>query len=207
MKITPELLEKYQLGKCTTEEKTIVEAWLEDTSYIPRDVLKTTISSMSTSVWTKITKTINTDNSGSGHNATIIPLHKRLTKYAAAACILLVTFFGGRFSADTASATTTVEKAKRDHLYIYGGDGTNGKLPGNNFKINFDGTVKLYNESLYKKNIQVGDTSFVLGPQQIYYLKGSVEKPTLWSDNHLPVDHYKEIELVGGFLISRLDNR
>ena len=30
-KITPELLERYELGKCTPEEQRFVEEWLDDT--------------------------------------------------------------------------------------------------------------------------------------------------------------------------------
>ena len=83
MQITPELLERYQLGLCTPEEKKFVEQWLDDTDYAPEDIPDKTSSAMSDAVWGALSEKITPDTA-----AKVIPLHKRLMRYSAAAIIL-----------------------------------------------------------------------------------------------------------------------
>ncbi|MEM0940800.1 MAG: hypothetical protein AAGI25_13555 [Bacteroidota bacterium] len=76
------------------------------------------------------------------------------------------------------------EDPNADHILIYGGNGTKGNLPGDNFKIQFDATVKLYNNGLSNKTVIVGDTSFVLESHKFYYLIGDITAPELKDYNY-----------------------
>ena len=87
MKITPELLEKYDAGKCTVEEKIAVEQWLnstekEDTRYSPSLIQK-----LKESIWGSLS-----ENIGDGRTTTT-RLHIRMMRYAAAAIILFTVGF------------------------------------------------------------------------------------------------------------------
>ena len=180
MKITKELLKRHSMGLCNEEEKKAVEEWfriqddtsiglkiLDDEEFRPEEKL----------IWSQLSQAV-PELSGNEYTA-IIPLNKKLTGYVAVAFIFMAVFFAGRLSVITVSATKTIDKTSKGHLHIFGGNGTRGSLPGDGFRIKFNGTVKLYNGSTDEKNIQVGDTSYVLKPRQIFYLNGSAEAPTL----------------------------
>ncbi|MEM6526120.1 MAG: FecR domain-containing protein [Bacteroidota bacterium] len=83
MKITPELLERYELGKCTPEERKFVEEWLDDAGYTPDDVSKESSKAMSDAVWKNVSAEMGVQKAGQ-----VIPLHRRITRYAAAVILL-----------------------------------------------------------------------------------------------------------------------
>ncbi|MEM9389048.1 MAG: FecR domain-containing protein [Bacteroidota bacterium] len=83
MKITPELLERYELGKCTPEEQRFVEEWLDDAGYTPDDVSIEFSKGMSDTVWKNVSAKIGVSKEGK-----VIPLHRRITRYAAALTLL-----------------------------------------------------------------------------------------------------------------------
>ncbi|MEM6814963.1 MAG: hypothetical protein AAF600_11375 [Bacteroidota bacterium] len=207
MKITKELLRRYGLGICTEEEKKAVEKWLDTPEY-PSMRISTAEKPKANSdeIWSQLSKgRPQLEEPMSLMKARNIVLFKNVTRYAAAACILFTTFFGGRFSANTANASETMDNSPKDHLYIFGGNGALGNLPGESFEVKFDGRLRLFNSSLAQKRIQVNDTLFVLESYQTYYLSGSPENPELLNRKYMSNNTYQEIELVGDFLIRRTD--
>ncbi|MEM6738199.1 MAG: hypothetical protein AAF620_19235, partial [Bacteroidota bacterium] len=103
MKITKELLKRHSQGLCTDEEKKAVEEWFEtyenpfgDETIFDRNKIDRE------GIWSKLSE-ITTGLQGKPNfgNTQTIPLYRSVARYAAAACILLMTFFGGRFSANT----------------------------------------------------------------------------------------------------------
>lgn len=201
-KIDKKLLQKYFNGNCSEAEKAIVEVWLASDEYDePLTLDEPTKKVLKSSMWENISADM-----GFSKTTRVIPLYSKLIRYAAAACVIFAIFFAGRLSVNKTHANPVVDKAPKDQLYIYGGSGAKGSLPGQAFKLKFDGRIKLFNGSLGLKKIQVGDEQFVLKSYQSYYLSGTVEKPTLFDSKRFPYDHFEEIALKGDFSIIRLDN-
>ncbi|MEM8895549.1 MAG: hypothetical protein AAGC88_13290, partial [Bacteroidota bacterium] len=134
----------------------------------------------------------------------VVPLTTRLARYAAAACLALVIFIGGRLSVSDATANIVENKAPKDLLYIFGGNGVKSDISGDDLKVNFNGQIKLHNVSLFSKRIALGDTSFVLQPYQHYYLKGSQDDPQIY-DKERMAGRRTPVPLEGGFSVVRLD--
>ncbi|MEQ6118101.1 hypothetical protein [Reichenbachiella sp. MALMAid0571] len=201
MKVTSSLLRKYVAGLCTPQEAQEVESWMssfEDDAVLSPEEIGNSPQIIRERLYGVLF--------GSGEKTPVIPLYKKLVKYVAAACIIFATFFGGRFSANTANANTIVDKSPKGHLYISGGKGTKGNLPGKVFKLQFDGTLRLYNSAMGQKSVQVGNTSFILESRQTYYLLGSIEKPNLINSDYLHINYDEFGSPKGDFSISRLDN-
>ena len=108
-------------------------------------------------------------------------------------------------SVQDVNANTVADQTPADHLYITGGNGAQGNLPGKTFKVTFEGTLRLYNNATKKKSIKVGDTTFVLDSQQAYYLMGSSENPNLSETKNYPSEKITRLE--GDFSILRLENK
>lgn len=201
MNISPEILKRYLNNRCSNAEVKQIQEWLDSTEDELSDLTPPQTKRLETNVWQKLSEEIHGSNSP--HT---IPMYKKLARYAAATCIIFMVFFGGRFSAITANANMMVDKSQRDLLYITGGDGAKGSLPGDSFKVRFTGTIRLYNSSLQQKSIQVGDTSFILEPSREYYLIGSVAPPRLYNGD-IQNELLDEASLEGDFSILRLDNK
>ena len=221
MIITKELLRRYHQGLCSEEERRAVERWLNATDDPSSDlnlISEKEFDHRKGLIWSKMSQVApdlevpsrinygkNRSNElGQGKTATF--LFKQFVRLSAAACIIFAVFFAGRLSVNTGYANPVVDKTPKDHLFIYGGNGAKGNLPGQAFKVLFNGRLRLYNESQMTKRIQVGDQEFVLESYQIYYLSGSIEKPTLLSSKYFPNDHFENITLEGDFSILRLDD-
>ncbi|MEM0940543.1 MAG: hypothetical protein AAF600_10020 [Bacteroidota bacterium] len=200
MKTTKTLLEKHGMGLCTEEEKKAIERWFET---LDDPSLSLTIDDEDDyddeSIWSKMSQDLpELENQMSERTAKKIVFFQNSFKYAAAACFALVVFFGGRFSVGTATASPALKDPTANHLFIYGGNGAKGNLPGDDFKVQFNGTIKLYNNGLSNKTIIVGDSSFVLESHRYYYLLGDLENPKLRSN------HGSEQPLEGDFILSRI---
>ena len=183
MKVTPELLKKYHRGECSEEERQLVERWLENDEVEKAFPADEKLPKIKSEMWASISTDLN-------NNAPTLPLFRSVSKYAAAISILLVTFLGGRYSANTANAHTHHEDTTANHIFITGGNGAYGNLPGDNFKIGFDGIIKLYNNSSELKMIQIGDTSFTLAPKTNYYLDGNTDNPKLSYNKYCCMESY-----------------
>lgn len=84
MKITPQLLERYQQGLCTPAEAKVVEQWLNSAQDEPSSLTKVQLERMQADIWDSLSPTV-----PGGKPVTKFPLHKRVLQYAAAAIILL----------------------------------------------------------------------------------------------------------------------
>ncbi|MEM0940184.1 MAG: hypothetical protein AAF600_16495 [Bacteroidota bacterium] len=208
MKITRKLLERHGLGLCSEEERKAIERWFE-TLDDPSLNLRTdsTPEFEKEYTWSKMTQDLpELENRMSLQTAKRIQLFKNTLHYAAAACFVLVIFFGGRFSVDSATASPRPENPTADHLFIFGENGAKGNLPGDIFEIDFNGAVKLYNNSFISKTILVGDTSFVLESHRRYFLSGNLRAPIFenYSNSKTGRDN-SSTPLVGDFSIVRIN--
>ena len=207
MKITKELLNKHSKGLCSEEERIAVEEWFE-MDEVPATGLRMFRGKEVNKerIWSRVLQDLPLMGNQSGSTRTI-PLYKKLTRYAAAVCIIFAAFFGGRLSTGTANANPVMDKTPKDHLYITGGNGAKGNLPGESFNVKFDGNVRLFNGASGQKSIQVGDTCFILESHQTYYLSGSLEKPQLLSYWNVTGENYQNTKPEGYFSIRRTDKK
>lgn len=204
MKITKELLQRHSLGICSEAERKAVEEWFnskEDTDTGLAMVEDEEINE--DRVWSKLGQ-LSPELQSFDTPGNIIPLYRSLARYAAAACIIFLAFFGGRFSAGTAKASPAPEDPTADHLFIFGYKDTVGNLPGNNFNIEFDGSLRLYNNAMTPKRINVGDTSFTLTSKRDHYLIGDTQNPELIVQNRNEDSFQKPVSLEGYFSIHGL---
>lgn len=205
MKITKELLERHSKGLCTEEEKKAVEQWFEE---LEGPVMSTRsfteIEENKKATWGKLSNLVPELEGNFGTDTRTIPLYHSIVRYAAVACIIFVSFFGGRFFASTANASEMIDKSPKDMLYIYGGNGAEAYVPGQEYKIRFEGLVKLFNGSMVEKKINVGEKAFTLKPFGIYYLAGSLANPVLLNDKIL-ANRALENDLEGDFSILCID--
>ncbi|MEM6895708.1 MAG: hypothetical protein AAF717_20530 [Bacteroidota bacterium] len=176
MEISRELLKKYALGTCTDLERKAVENWLSLDEGYNNDEYVELFESRKDIIQKRIYKRL-------------WPLETRFwdytkkgLRYSAAACILLVTFLGGRVSANSASTESVKITAQKERLYVYGGKKLRADFSGERFKIKFKGTVQLYNASQQAQAVVTGDSTFILVPYRFYYLNGSSSQPTLLTE-------------------------
>ncbi|MEM6841400.1 MAG: hypothetical protein AAF632_04185 [Bacteroidota bacterium] len=205
MKISRELLKKYAQGACTDEERAAVEAWLasedtfEDTSYdaifIPqKDSIRENLLARLGGKWPSSTS--------ESERARVVPLYQRLSRYAAAACVVIGTFFLGYFASPPSAQADTVKKPKHltDLLYIYGGNGAYTKMNATRYRVKFEGRLKLYNDADQPKQLVCGEQEFTLEPHRAYFLSGSNQNALLTKDQGQPYS------LEGDFSILELDD-
>ncbi|MEN1785848.1 MAG: hypothetical protein AAGF77_12005 [Bacteroidota bacterium] len=203
IKINKLLLSKYYNNSCTHEERKAVEAWLKADNL---DELLYLSKKEKIKIKEEIWESIRFKNSLKTERV-LLSMRKGF-RVAAAACILFVAFLGGRVSAHT-NITAPVESAEfQEHLYLFGGMGTHGNLPGEHFRLRFDGTLRLYNASQKLQTIQSGDSLFVLEPNQTYYITGGTKSAELIKDlqvgrTSMTPSNIKES--AGSFSILRLD--
>ncbi|MEM9260613.1 MAG: hypothetical protein AAGA62_13260, partial [Bacteroidota bacterium] len=201
-KVSKELLQRYFSGDCSATERQLVEAWLSSDQPAPPLALdEKTKATYRDEMWRNID-----EETRSNWNARVVPFYKHLLRYAAAACLLIAVFFGGRLSAYTSTDTIT-DKAPKNHLYIAGGNGARGNLPGDSFRVKFAGTLRLHNGGLMVKAIEVGDSTFTLAPQRTYYLQGSVEEPRLLDRVIYTRGPSNSDVLEGDFSVLNMDNK
>ncbi|MFH7010385.1 hypothetical protein ACHRV5_00850 [Flavobacterium sp. FlaQc-52] len=171
MKITPQILEKYAQGKCSETEVKLVEQWLDnpqDEEAVQNEHLFT--NTQQQRVWRKLHKTIFSKKG-------LISI----SRYAAAACFVGAVFFAGRQSAmaNSAKLAQEIKIQEANNLFVYGGNGAYAKIPGNEFSLQFDGQLKLYNGSREIKTVKSGDKIHTLQPMKTYILMGNKQKTTL----------------------------
>ncbi len=84
MKITPELLKRYTSGQCTEEERRLVENWLPGKEDMTADLSEEEVTAETEWMWRIISKDI--------AGPKTVPLYKKLTRYAAVACVAFLVF-------------------------------------------------------------------------------------------------------------------
>ncbi|MEM6736535.1 MAG: hypothetical protein AAF620_10755 [Bacteroidota bacterium] len=184
MKVTEKLIQKYWENKCTPDEKKAIEMWLASREREATDLDLATMNKVEDRVWNKLNENIDGDQK---EETKIVPLYKKITRYAAAACIAIAIFAAGRYSTSLEYNELTSQESTNEEqgLMIYGGNGTSGKLSGNAFMLSFDGQLRLYNGSNNLKTIVVGDVTYVLEPKKSYFIHGNVEKSSMIASNFL----------------------
>ncbi|MEM1336092.1 MAG: hypothetical protein AAGF96_00010 [Bacteroidota bacterium] len=197
MDIDKKLIEKYFKGECTLEEEKKILDWLESGDFdggleLPNKVKQ----QMKTRIWQKVS------NKVSFPVLKTTPAHRKYLQVGVAACIICISFFGGRLSAKNLSANTKETSALKEHLYVNGGKDMIIDIPGDEFKIKFEGTLQLYNASREIQTINTGDSTLTLLPSTKYFLIGSSDKPKLIHHLSLgpgeksPVPNIKEISIL-----------
>ncbi|MGD1894469.1 MAG: hypothetical protein ACFB15_28225 [Cyclobacteriaceae bacterium] len=212
MRITKKLLKKHGRGLCTEEERKAVEEWFE-----MDETLETGLAVFSSEevnkerIWSKVTQelpSLKSQKPPISKGKRVVPLYKRVIRYAAVACMLIGSFFIGYFSALPSASADTIKKAKQltDVLHIYGGDSAYGKMDGSRYRVEFNGSLRLYNGAGQPKHIVCGEREFTLKPFQTYYLTGSDQEPILTEESELADSYNAHAELEGGFSALRLDD-
>jgi hypothetical protein len=174
MRITEELLKSYSTDKCTSEEIKAVELWLSSEKYTIPDLSTSELAEVKSRTWSRLSPLLQEKETP------VIPLYKTLSRYVAAACIVITVFFAGRYSSDnTIAMNTDTVSLQSNNLLVYGGNGACAKLQGNAFSLEFDGQLKLYNGSASVKKVKVGNVTYTLQPRQSYFLMGNNQKSSL----------------------------
>ncbi|MEM8928823.1 MAG: hypothetical protein AAGC45_11510 [Bacteroidota bacterium] len=197
MKISKELLAKYAKDECNLEEKRFVENWLDESESLDNVNEKGAFKQYHDDTWDKIAQI-----SGFGKQK-VIPFSRRFFQYAAAACIILGAFMGGRVTASSGSKKVDFNKEYENHLYLTGGNNLRANLPGSHFKLKFEGTLQLFNASNREQVIVTGDSTFVLKSGISHYLMGSTDKPQLIEE----IVGYPSIPNVSYLSILRIDDK
>ncbi|MEM8506994.1 MAG: hypothetical protein AAF717_04155 [Bacteroidota bacterium] len=201
MKISKALLAKYAENNCTPEEKRLVENWLDTYETLDNVSNGGEFKAFHDDTWDEIAR-----RSGFGDRK-VITLAKTLFKYVAAACIVYGAFLGGRVTASPAMEKSNASRTFKEHLYVVGGNGVDGNLPGKRFKLKFDGTLRLFNASQKEQIVVTGDSTFVLVPGKTYYLIGSTDSPKLINNLIESTGHYSKTPKVSEFSILRIDKK
>ncbi|WKN42974.1 hypothetical protein [Tunicatimonas pelagia] len=165
MNISPELLKKYAAGTCSEEERRRVERWLADDNLSASSPLST-FAAERTRGWNSISQTI-------GHSqAKVLPVHKKVVRYLAAACFLFGLLNAGywvsvhEFGYDDRTASTEPE----GYVLVLTGSGKSEKVTDQVCEIEFQGIVQLQNTSTTRKTVRCHGERLDLEPHQIYHL-------------------------------------
>ncbi|MEH6657352.1 hypothetical protein [Leeuwenhoekiella marinoflava] len=199
MKVDGKLLEKYYKGHCTKAEQKAVEKWLASDTFDDNQVLELPESESKEAhkqkIWKNISQVIDKPA------VKVVPLFKKLIRYAAVACVTATIFFVGRYSAieNTPPIALQTNAQGSNNLLVYGGNGTYAKIPGDAFSLQFDGQLKLYNGSEEVKTVTVGDKTYTLEPKQTYILMGDNEKSSLIAGLYFELEDVGLAKLKGDF--------
>ncbi|MGD1895062.1 MAG: hypothetical protein ACFB15_31270 [Cyclobacteriaceae bacterium] len=206
MRITKELLKRYGRGVCTEEERKAIEKWLDQPEYPELRVsTKERPKADSDEIWSILSEGRPQLKKQMSHQkARNLVLFNHVTRYAAAACIIIGAFFIGYFTALPSAQADTVKKGIQftNVLHVYGGDGTYGVVTENRYRVEFEGRLKLYNEAPHPRQIVCGEQEFTLEPRRTYYLSGSHRQASLAAaESPEPAYDDKQPELVGDFSV------
>ncbi|MEM6737295.1 MAG: hypothetical protein AAGC64_12685 [Bacteroidota bacterium] len=204
-RITPELLKRYYSDGCTQEEKRLVEQWieLEDEEDSMNEISASAHDMIQKGAWEKIQQKVQL-NQIVDEGSKVIPLYKKLTRYAAAACLAMAIFAAGRYSSNSQSKdplTATQRLDKKGYLTVFGGNGAQGKIQGETFDISLNGELKLFNSSAYTMSVHCGERVYEIEPKRTYYLSGNEERSSLISSENLANSQFQDFRLEGYFLV------
>ncbi|MEM9833743.1 MAG: hypothetical protein AAF944_24145 [Bacteroidota bacterium] len=211
MRITKELLKRYGRGNCTKEEQKAIEQWLDSPEYPELRVSKEERPKAdSDEIWSILSKgRPQLEKQMSRQRARNLVLFNQVARYAAAACVIIGTFFIGYFAAPPSAQASVVKKGIQftNVLHVYGGNGAYGVVTEKNHRVEFEGRLKLYNEAPYPRQVVCGEKTFTLKPYRTYYLSGSHQQASIATAENPEPGTYgdKQPELAGDFLVVRLD--
>ena len=199
MKITPGLLKKYAAGDCTETERLQVEQWLSDNEDLSTSLPGQKLEQERTRVWQNISGTVKPATE-------TIPLYKKSIRHVAAACIAIVFFAIGYFVATfhAPMPTASTLPPTQNELQITAENGQTTKIAGNRFNVSFSGVLQLYNASTTTTMVTCGNKTFELEPMDLYYLKGSDDKASIFSVSDLAIQKDFSHFLSGDFSVHRI---
>ncbi|MEM9830766.1 MAG: hypothetical protein AAF944_09010 [Bacteroidota bacterium] len=205
MKVTPELLRRYSRGECTEAEIQLVEHWLafaDDDAILSEEDIGNSPERIRDKLFPALFRTEGRPET----KVPVVPLYKRLMRYAAVACIAMVFFAVGQLSVTTTYAKPMVNLEPKDLLYVYGMRNVHSTLSGEEFHVQIEGTIKLHNGSMAPKRITCGDQQFVLEPYHTYYLSGSDSAASLSDNSRFSDQGPGNFSLKGDFSILRTND-
>jgi len=150
--VNEKLIRKYINGGCTLEEKKQVEAWLHNTTVPKEDDYVKEFAASKDRVWNEIRPDI------PGKQRKVVPLHKSLTRYAAAACLAAGLFVSGYYLSESdsdnsllAQETGTIEykTTPKSRIVQFADD------RGDKSLIQFEGELLIKNQSGSNKQMTV----------------------------------------------------
>ena len=142
MKITPELLKKYSEGNCTEDEIRLVESWLsslDDDAVLSDKEIGDSIYNIRTKLHTTL--------SDSGSGSKVIPLYKKVMRYASAVIILLFVgvaayYYLHGFDPDAGDDQISLQEFR--HIKTQRGQKRTIDLPdGSTIRLNYESELKI----------------------------------------------------------------
>ncbi|MEO1486780.1 MAG: hypothetical protein AAFU57_13605 [Bacteroidota bacterium] len=174
MKISKDLVRKYTLGKCTREERIIVENWL---SSDPSDEINddpTFFDASRDMVWARIHSQI------TGNNPRISSNYKyqKLLRIGISACLIVGFYLAATFLPnpfENEPKLKIVEAAYTEPLpgiYVSTIDGKPKRISAENYNINFEGVLRIYSDSRKKQNVVCNGMELAIDPEVPYFIVG-----------------------------------
>lgn len=202
MEVNKDLLQRYVDGQCSEEEKRLVEEWLEAQDLIRGSFDQVRLQKEIKLRWTAIEHHMDKEE-----GAKIIPLYKKVLRYAAVACAVVAIFIAGRYSNNFQPEETLTAMQRFNQsgiLHVRGGNGTEGKINGSSFDISLDGDLQLYNSSAHLMRVHCGNQVYELQPNKTYFLMGNKESSSLLSGKTLGSSEAFDFELKGDFIVREI---
>ncbi len=168
MQITPELLERYQTGNCSEEEKNAVRRWLHSIDEEESSISAYSLRRMESNIWTSL--------SGRNQNRNFVGTasrvrYTRIARYAVAASVILALGWFGMNKYDHPGSDSNIaikHNAGGPNHFVHTSGLDLTLLPGSDVKVtsNHDGTEesmgfcgKIAFTSHIKRNVQLTATS------------------------------------------------
>ena len=142
MKITPDLLKKYAAGDCTEAERLKVEQWLLKNEDLSTSLPKQKLDTEKTQVWQNLSANIS-----EGNKTKVIPLYKKVTRYAVAVILFLsvgacVYLYLNYFDLDR--AVDPVASQDYQNIVTQRGQKRTINLPdGSSIRLNYESLLKV----------------------------------------------------------------
>lgn len=142
MKITPDLLKKYAAGDCTEAERLEVEQWLSKYEDLSTSLPRQKLDTERKQVWQNLSANIS-----AGNKTKVIPLYKKVTRYAVAVVLFLSVGVSAYFYLDHLDPWGTgVPTASQDYRNIVTqrGQKRTVNLPdGSTIRLNYESQLKV----------------------------------------------------------------
>ncbi|WP_108866518.1 hypothetical protein [Aquimarina aquimarini] len=203
MEISQELLKRYVANKCTPSEKEQVKKWL-DTNYNEEELEYVFSFHFSRDkVLKKIYKDIDEEYpiSNSIQKVFSSSTCRMVTKISIAACLALVFYFAEDLFPNSFEKQRNEEIAKNNFpeqestLYVSTINGKSQKVIVDRYGINFEGSIRLFNETKREQVVTCNGVEMVLQSNKAVYLMSSPSKGFYELNNPLAFDNFSEDEI------------
>lgn len=179
--INKKLLQKYFNGTCTKDEAKLVEAWLASKEYNePLEMEENTKEHNKKLIWDEISSSMDVGDSAQDDSAPVIPLYKKLTRYAVAACVTTLVLVGYFYQnrTDKSSSINPIGKIdSKDLYYLTSYHGETEKITAYQCELELDGAIRMYNDSEEFKMVICASKKFMLHPKQDVWIINQENSP------------------------------